>query len=288
MFRRSTTALSNLSPALKFVVLQLGSKLYGCHLLSARPSYLPPPLTESHPHLKPPYYDSLFYHAQLDFITAFAKDKKWGWCETRPDIIIGFAPGGNTYSLAASMGVFLSLWAEINGKGARCPFPGSPGAWTAKSNDSSADMIARESIHLSLTLGEGSKGEGFNVADEKACRSWAEKWAVVCACFGLEGTPPPGEVDGETGAAADVRSYITTHLPVWRALEEKHGLKIGRADLDMGGTPAFEHFLLSRFDFDRQFDMRKIYESGFVEERSTKEVWGGVFDRMKRGRLIPS
>lgn len=52
-----------------------------------------------------------------------------------------------------------------------------------------------------------------------------------------------------------------------------------------------QYFLLTQFDFDRQYDMTKMYstprDKPFTEQRSTKEAWGGVFDRMRRGRLIP-
>lgn len=52
-----------------------------------------------------------------------------------------------------------------------------------------------------------------------------------------------------------------------------------------------QYFLMIQFDFDRQYDMTKMYstpkENPFTEERSTMEAWGGVFDRMREGRLIP-
>ena len=52
-----------------------------------------------------------------------------------------------------------------------------------------------------------------------------------------------------------------------------------------------QYFLLTQFDFDRQYDMTKMYSTPknapFKEERSTMQAWGGVFDRMREGRLIP-
>jgi len=33
--------------------------------------------------------------------------------------------------------------------------------------------------------------------------------------------------------------------------------------------------------------MRKMYGTGFEEERGTLEAWGGVFDRMRRAKMIP-
>lgn len=284
MFRRSTTAIDHLSPALEFVVLQTGAKMYGCHLLENHPTdYISVPLKESHPRLRSPYAEGLFYYPQLDWISKYSKGKNWNWCDTRPDIILGFVPNQNFYSLAGAIGVFLSLWREVEGEGSDCPYPGSRKAWVAKSNDSSSDMIARQTLHLSLTLPPSSKGQGFNVADSKSPSSWEEKWPKICAYFRLKGIAPPKEGEGEP---TEVRTYIKKHIGTWNEMERKHGLKSGIADSDLI-YKGFEYFLLTQFDFDRQYDMRKMYGTGFVEERSTEQAWGGVFDRMREAKIIP-
>jgi nucleoside-diphosphate-sugar epimerase len=188
MFKRSIIAMDRLSSALEFVVLQTGAKMYGCHLLEQHPTDdIHVPLAESMPRLKQPYHDLLFYHPQLDWLSEFAKHKQWSWIETRPDIIIGFVPNQNAYSLAQSLGIFLSLYAAVEGQGATISFPGTLKSWRAKSHDSSSDMIARQTIHLSLNLPPAMKGEGFNVADAKAWSSWSDKWPQICSYFGLEG-----------------------------------------------------------------------------------------------------
>jgi hypothetical protein len=69
-------------------------------------------------------------------------------------------------------------------------------------------------------------------------------------------------------------------------LEEKHGLKKGIADSDLT-FQGFEYFLMTQFDFDRQYDMTKMYGTGFTEERTPMEAWSPVFERMKAGKLIP-
>lgn len=147
-------------------------------------------------------------------------------------------------------------------------------------------MIARQTIHLSLNLPGSQKGEGFNVADEKTWSTWSQKWPQIASYFGLKGTAPPSD----PGQALEVRSYINDHLDVWKPLEQVHGLKEGIADSALV-YPGFEQFLLTQFDFDRQYDMRKVYstppEKPFTEERSTMEAWGGVFNRMREGKLIP-
>lgn len=92
MWERSIKAIDHLSPALEFVVDQTGSKWYGCHLIATTPEYgstpgIVTPYREDMPRLKQPYQDMLFYHPQIDWITEYAKDKKWNWCDTRPDIV---------------------------------------------------------------------------------------------------------------------------------------------------------------------------------------------------------
>ncbi|KAF2404506.1 hypothetical protein EJ06DRAFT_526590 [Trichodelitschia bisporula] len=284
MWRRSATALDHLSPALEFQVLQTGAKMYGCHLLENHPTdYIQVPLKESFPRLRQPYHDQLFYHPQLDWVTSYAKDKKWNWIDTRPDIIIGFVPNQNFYSLATSTAVFLSLYAAVNGPGATVPYPGSRKAWVAKSIDSSSDMIARQTLHLTLTLGPEHKGEGYNVADAKYPSSWEQKWPALAGYFGLKGVAPPEKAEEQL----EVRAYIKEHWKTWEELERNHGLKTGIADSPMTYA-GFEYFLFTQFDFDRQYDMTKMYSTGFTEERTTIEAWGPVFDRLKKAKIIPS
>ncbi|KAI1625814.1 hypothetical protein EDD37DRAFT_692827 [Exophiala viscosa] len=282
MFQRSTTAMDCLSPALEFVILQTGAKMYGCHLLENHPTdYMSVPLSENLPRLKEPYHDLLFYHPQLDWLTEYSRRKKWNWCDTRPDIIIGFVPNQNFYSLGTVLGIYLALYREVEGQGAECPFPGTSKSWIAKSHDSSSDMIARQTLHLSLTLPLDRKGEGFNVADSRQHESWSTKWPDLCGYFGLKGTPPP------TAGDLEVRKYIHEHFDTWKKMEETYGLRSGIANSDLT-FQGFEYFLLTQFDFDRQYDMTKMYKTtGFKEERTTIQAWGVVFDRMRAAKIIP-
>ncbi|KAH8678199.1 hypothetical protein BX600DRAFT_451675 [Xylariales sp. PMI_506] len=284
MFKRSTTALDHLAPGLELVSLQTGAKTYGCHLLENHPTdYMHVPLSESMPRLKQPYHDKLFYYPQLDWLEKYSKSKQWSWNEPRPDIIIGFVPNQNFYSLASSLGVFLSLWREIHGEGAECPFPGTAKSWEALSIDSSADMIARQTLHVSLMPPWSErKGEAFNVADARSPSRWREKWPVLCSYFGLRG------VKSAQDCPVEVRAFIRGNLGAWEAMEAKYGLQSGHAD-NPRIKPGFEHFLIAQFDFDRQYDMSKMYDrAGFAEERGTLRAWGGAFDRMRQAKIIPA
>lgn len=281
MFKRVITAVDRLCPNLEFVVNQTGAKWYGCHLLHDRPAYLVPPFAEDGEKLGHPGVETLFYDPQLKWLTEFARDKPWSWCETRPDIIIGFVPNFNFYSLGSALGFFLSLFREINGEGAECPFPGNSASWVAKSQDSSADMIARQTIHVALAPGT-KKGQAFNVADYREPKCWREKWPILCGLFGLKG------VKIEQEDPIDIRQYIKDNFATWESMERKYGLQSGHAD-NPKLLAGHERFLLSQFDTDRQYDMSRMYdEAGFQEERSFEEGWGPVYERMRRAKLIPA
>ncbi|KXJ96353.1 hypothetical protein Micbo1qcDRAFT_210679 [Microdochium bolleyi] len=285
MFKRAMTAVDKLSPGLEFVVLQTGAKTYGCHLLDEHPTdYIHVPLREDMPRLRQPHHNQLFYYPQLDWLAEFsAGGKTWGWCDTRPDIIVGFVPNQNFYSLGSALGVYLSLWREKFGEGAEAPYPGSTRAWRAQSIDSSADMIARQTLHVALAAPWSARqGEAWNVADARAPSSWEAKWPVMCAYFGLRGVKRPED------NPVEVRTFIKENMDLWRQMEAKYGLQSGHADSDRI-FKGFEYFLLTLFNFDRQYDMSKMYdEAGFTEERSTKETWGGVWDRMRAAKIIPA
>ncbi|KAK4986285.1 hypothetical protein LTR50_005398 [Elasticomyces elasticus] len=186
-----------------------------------------PPLQESFTDQKLPFMETTFYYPQLDWIRRYSKGKNWTWCDTRPDVIVGFVPNNNFYSLATSIGIFLALHAAINGEGSNCAFPGCAKSWVAKSNDSSSDMIARQTIHLSLN-GFGN-GEGYNVADARKWENWESKWPKLCAYFGLKGTPPTEA----TTTVNKLRKYIYDHLADWKVLEKEHRLRTGIADSDI-------------------------------------------------------
>ncbi|KAF2669330.1 hypothetical protein BT63DRAFT_440017 [Microthyrium microscopicum] len=283
MWSRSTIAMDHISPSLEFVILQTGAKMYGCHLLENHPTdYIHPPLHENLPRLKQPYHDQLFYHPQLDWAHDYAKGKAWKWCDTRPDIIIGFHPTPNFYSLGQVLGIYMTLFRAVEGAGAECPWPGTKQSWVAKSHDSSSDMIARQTLHLSLTIDDKYNGTGFNVGDAKQWYTWETKWPAICKYFGLKGVGPESGKEG-----TEVRAYIKEHLAEWKKIEKEHGLQSGFADSEMV-IPGFEFFLITQFDFDRQYDMTKMYDvAGFKEERTPAQTWGGVFDRMRKAKIIP-
>lgn len=111
--------------------------------------------------------------------------------------------------------------------------------------------------------------------------SWSERWPVVCSFFGLRG------VKIERDDPLEMRTFIRENKGAWEAMERKYGLRRGFADRPVQ-KPIWEHIMMSGFDFDRPYDVSKVYATGFQEERSTPEAWGPVFEVMRRAKVIPA
>jgi hypothetical protein len=282
LISRAVTAIEHLSTNLKFVVLPTGTKAYGVHLLDKFPFANDLPLRESLPRIPEPYASEMFYYNQMDMLTAMSKGKPWTWCEVIPDMIVGFVPNNNIYCLAQFLALYLSLYAEVNGKGAEVPFPGTEISWKNKTNDSSQDICAKVSIVASLKP-EISSEQRYNAADNAEPSSWSKKWPIICEYFGLKGTPPPAGGSGPEPAA-----YLAQHADAWKELEEKHGLVAGRVGngRSFGGFP---YFIMTMLNFDRQMDMTQCHEmmGEYAENLDTQKAWYTAFDRFKRARIIP-
>ena len=84
MLVNAVTAIDAASSALRRVVLVTGTKYYGSHLGPYKT-----PARESDPRHRGPNY----YFDQIDWLTAFQRNKRWDWVELRPQTLCGFAPG---------------------------------------------------------------------------------------------------------------------------------------------------------------------------------------------------
>ena len=251
--------------------------MYG--FLEPENHYFRVPLSETLPRLKPPFSDKLFYHAQLDWLLEYSKDKTWSWSETRPDIVVGFAPNHAAYSLAASLAIYFTLWRSINGAGSTVPFPGNDRSWKVKFNEGGSDMMAKQTIWLSLHPEICGKGEAFNIASKPEWEAWGTLWPKLCEYFGLKGSPPNED-------KREVRAYINDNMDAWSRIEKDNGLRTDIASSKIT-IPGFEILHLDLADFDRQYDMSKIYNAGFTEKHSLMQSWGTTWDRMRKAAMIP-
>lgn len=283
LLKNAITALESLAPNLVSVILPTGTKAYGVHLLSAFPFSQDVPLKESLPRMPEPFASQNFYYNQLDFLIAESKAKKWTFTELRPDVVIGYVPNNNFYSLAQILSTFLALFREINGEGAECAFPGTAKSWKNLSNDGGQDEIAKFAIFAALHP-ERCGGEAFNVASHRKPSTWEKKWPVICEFFGLKGVGPVGEGEGKV----EPGNYLAARFDEWKQMEEKYGLVTGRVGNERT-LQGFEIFIMAMMDSDRQLDFGKLEKTWGeeMEESDSKQLWWSVFQRYRDAKIIP-
>jgi len=270
MLERVVGALTHLSPNLKFIVYPTGTRAYGIYLPGGLHK---PPLVESMDPLPEPMRSEVFYYALREVLEEGSKGKNWTWCDIRPDAIIGFSPNGSTYNLTAHWATYLSLYAHVEGKGAKVLFPGSEAGWTCLSNDVSAAMVAKSAIWASLHP-EKTRGQIFNIADREKPVSMQEKWPALAKYFGLEGVGPSDDPN-----VLPPSKYAEKHAHVLKQLGIKANTVFQGEFLDTYG------FYLN---FDRHMSLEKIRKAGFEEEGDPDLAWFKAFDKYKEAGMIIS
>ncbi|KAG8157338.1 hypothetical protein KVR01_012722 [Diaporthe batatas] len=275
LLETSITAITALAPRIRSVVLQTGGKAYG--LLFSQHIKLAPPFHESQPRVPDPWGQEIFYYSQVDILRRLSAEagNSWTFTEVRPDTIIGFVPGTNAMNVAQGLGFYLSLFREVHGAGAKCPYPGTAAGYRSLHTDSSQDIIARMEIFAALEPEKCGGGRAFNVADGEVV-TWGDVWGGICAYFGLEGLPPS---EGTETAGA----FVVKHADRWPGLVEREGLE--GMDIVAHNWWFVERIL--QIPFDRQFDLSSAREVGFKETVDTTRGYTLVFDRMRQAKMIP-
>ena len=202
--------------------------------------------------------------------------KSWTYSEIRPDVIIGFTPGSNFMNCAQGLGLWLSLAREVHGKGAKIPFPGSRVSWKNKHTDTFQDILGRMDIYAAVNHDKCGNGGTFNVADGEVV-TWSDKWPGICADFDLEGTGPGPE-------PYSIEEFVKKHSSIWQQLAQKYGLKEGI--MEKFSWP-FLYFVMTVFDFDRQYDLSASRSVGFNEKIDTVGGYKTAFKRMREAKIIP-
>ncbi|KAK5130066.1 hypothetical protein LTR08_002499 [Meristemomyces frigidus] len=261
-------------PNMRFFTLQTGGKAYGVEFAD-KVDYNPP-LSETLPRIPGPYAQNIFYYDQCDIMKRASEGKYWTYCEIRPDAIVGFVPQNNGMNIAQAVGIFLSLWREVEGEGSEVRFPGNNDAWTALHTDTSQDILARFHIYASLHPVQ-TTGRAFNVVDGPPER-WQEVWPEICAYFGLKGLAPES-----TGEPFSAQQWMESHRDLWQSWVARKGLKEGALEAtswkfmqDVIGIP-----------FRRDYDSTASREIGFTEQRPHAEGYKMAFDEMRGAMIIP-
>ena len=296
MIRTAIRAIESFSKVLSCVVVITGTKAYGLQMLDKCPYKNNVPWSESLPRIPPEYAKNVFYYHEVDALKEMSAGKKWTWCEVRPDVIVrsrrvsiptegadfenkvGLAPIGNAHCIAQTMGIYLSLYAFVEGQGAQVPFPGTQGTWSALSSDSNQDTIARFCIYASLCP-EVSGGRAFNIADTVSPNSWSVRWPLLAKYFGLVGVGPSDNTLHPTEYVVEKRD----------ALEEMCKRYVLKEDVIVSSmrNPGARMNTLKYLAFDRTLDLTAARRLGFTEERSVETSWYSAFEKLKLARIIP-
>ncbi|KAJ8115984.1 hypothetical protein OPT61_g2490 [Boeremia exigua] len=267
-------AIEQISPVLKMVILQTGGKGYGLEFPDK--VSINSPLHESLPRIPEPYASKVFYYTQYDLLTELSKGKDWTFAEVRPDGIIGFTPINNAMNLAQGIGLYLAVYREVHGQGAKVNWPGTEKSWKCKHSDTSQGILARMEIYAATNIERCGNGQVFNIADGKTV-TWEQVWPKICANFGLVGEGPASD-------PVQMEKFVKENTDLWKKLAEKYGLKEGA--IEEQNWP-FVHFMLVQFDFDRQYDLTRKAKAGFKEEIETEQGYIEAWEKMRAAKILP-
>lgn len=237
-----------------------------------------PPLKEDCPRIPEPWASKIFYYTQYDLLEELSAGKSWTYTEVRPDGIVGFTPTSNAMNMSQGIGLYLSIFREVHGSGAKVPFPGKAHGYHSTHSDTFQDILAKMEIYAATNIEKCGNGGVFNVADGRTV-TWAQIWPGLCKHFDLNGQsplPPAHQVPMEV--------FIRNNIATWKTLVKKHGLKERVVDEQNWGHV---NFMLVDFDFNREYDLSRSRAVGFTEEIDTVEGYILSWSRMRAAKILP-
>jgi nucleoside-diphosphate-sugar epimerase len=172
-----------------------------------------------------------------------------------------------------NLGVVLAVYASISKElGVPLRFPGKPGAYDALLELTDAGLLAEATVWAATD--PRCANEAFNIANGDLFR-WNRMWPVIADAFGLEVAPP---------LPMSLQDVMADKERVWDAMVAKH---------DLAPTPysavsswAFGDFVFS-WDYDMFADTSKARRFGFHRYVDTEAMLLGLFDDLRKRRIIP-
>jgi nucleoside-diphosphate-sugar epimerase len=252
-------AVEPVATNLQHVSLMQGYKVYGAHL---GPFKTPARETDA-PHMPPE-----FNVDQQQYLEQRQLGRAWSWSAIRPAVVGGFALG-NPMNLAVAIAVYASVSKEL---GIPFRFPGKPGAYDKLLEMTDAGLLARATVWAATD--PRCANQAFNINNGDLFR-WSELWPKLGAWFGLETAPP---------LPMSLSVVMADKEPLWDGMVRKHGL---------AATPyrevsswGFADFVFS-WDYDLFADGSKARRFGFHEYVDTERMFYGLFEDLRRRRIIP-
>jgi nucleoside-diphosphate-sugar epimerase len=259
MLINAVTAIDRASPALARVVLVTGTKYYGSHLGTFKT-----PARESDPR----HAGLNYYFDQIDWLSAFQRGKRWDFVELRPQTLCGFAPG-TPMSLAPAIAVYAAISKEL---GRPLHFPGKSGAYTAIYQVTESAHFANAALWAASE--RRCAREAFNITNGDYFR-WQNLWPKLAAAFDM----PSGEV-----RTTSLTTDMADKAPLWRAITEKHGLKLYAFD-QLVAWP-FADYVFG-CDWDVMSDVTKSRSFGFHDVVDSEAMFVRLMRQFRAERIVP-
>lgn len=259
MLVNAVTAVERASPGLQHVSLMQGYKVYGAHLGPFKT-----PARESDPGHMPPEFNI----DQQQWLQERQRGKRWSWSAMRPSVVCGFALG-NPMNLAMVIAIYAAISKEL---GLPLRFPGSPGAYHSLIEMTDARLLARATVWAATD--PRCANQAFNINNGDLFR-WSEMWPAIADWFEMEAAPP---------LPMTLEQVMSDKAPLWAAMVEKHGLM--RNSYEDVSSWRFGDFVFA-WDYDVIADGSKARRFGFHEFVDTGAMFKGIFEDLRRRRVIP-
>ena len=257
MLVNSVSAIERAAPALERVVLVTGTKYYGSHLGPYKT-----PAREDDPR----HAGANYYFDQIDWLTAFQKDKRWNWTELRPQTLCGFAPG-TAMSIVPVIAVYAAMLKEL---GQPLAFPGT--AWTSLYQVTDSAHFAAAALWAATE--PRCANQAYNITNGDYFR-WRDLWPRIAAVFGMTPAEP---------RPLSLVGLMTDKAPLWDAMAKKHGLKPYRFD-EVVAWPFGDYVF--NCNWDVMSNVTKSRQHGFHEVVDSNAMFLRLLQRFREERIVP-
>ncbi|MDQ0112103.1 SDR family oxidoreductase [Paenibacillus harenae] len=253
-------AIEPVAQNLQHISLMQGYKVYGAHLGPFKT-----PAKESDAYHMPPEFNV----DQQQFLERRQQGSRWTWSALRPSVVCGFALG-NPMNLAMVIAIYASISKEL---GLPLRFPGKPGAYNSLLEMTDAGLLAKATVWAATD--DRCANQAFNITNGDLFR-WNELWPKIAASFGLETAPP---------LQMSLATVMADKEELWKGMIEKHGLA-NNSYKDVSSW-LFGDFVFG-WDYDFFADGTKARRSGFHEFIDTEAMFLGIFEDLRRRKIIPA
>jgi nucleoside-diphosphate-sugar epimerase len=212
-----------------------------------------------------------FYYAQEDELFRAAERYGFGWSVHRAHTIIGYAVG-NLMNMGTTLAAHSAL---CRAAGRPFVFPGNDVQWNGVTDMTDAGLLARQMIWAATT--DGLPSQAYNTTNGDVFR-WRWMWPRIAALLGVE-------PEGYATRPRPLEEQMADTAAAWRRLAEQEHL----AEPDLSRVASWWH---TDSDLNRPVesfaDMARSRAAGFTDYVSTLASFAGLFERLRKERIIPA